>query len=303
MANEVIIVGVDAAWGKTRALDFGIDEALVRQMPLRAVHVVESRHSNEDAYGPVKFDGVSVVPVRIDEAAARVVEEVRAQLAKIETKLDLDVDQRVGKPEDVLVDLSASATMLVLGRRGRGVFADLLIGSTSEAVANRGRGPVVVVPTGWDRPAHSNDPVLVGVDWLEPDPDQPAIEFAADHAASHGVPLTFVLVWDFPWVVASDQPVSAQDIEQWHDMTDARGTELVEHWRTKRTGIQITHHLYQGHAVEGLLAVAENLNAQLLAVGGRRRSRAAERLLGSTARGILQHTTHPIAIVHERPSD
>jgi len=303
MANEVIIVGVDAAWGKTRALDWGIDEALVRQMPLRAVHVVESRHSNEDAYGPVKFDGVSVAPIRIDEAAARVVEEVHAQLAKTETTLDLDVDQRVGKPEDVLVDLSASATMLVLGRRGRGVFADLLIGSTSEAVANRGRGPVVVVPTGWDRPAHSNDPVLVGVDWLEPDPDQPAIEFAADYAASHGVPLTFVLVWDFPWVVASDQPVSAQDIEQWHDMTDARGTELVEHWRTKRTGIQITHDLYQGHAVEGLLAVAENLNPQLLAVGGRRRSRAAERLLGSTARGILQHTTHPIAIVHERPSD
>jgi len=303
MADEMIVVGVDAAWSKTRALDWAIDEALVRQLPLRAVHVVESRHSNEQAYAPIKADGVSIAPVKIDEAAARVVDEVRAQLAETETELDLDVDQRVGKPEDVLVDLSASATMLVLGRRGHGVFAELLIGSTSEAVAHRGRGPVVVVPTGWTQPEHSSDPVLVGVDWLEPDPDQPAIEFAADHAAAHGVPLTFVLVWDFPWAVASDQPVSTQDIEQWHDMTDARGTELVEHWRTKRPGLQITHELHQGHAVEGLLAAAENLNPQLLAVGGRRHSRAAERLLGSTARGILHHTTHPIAVVHERPSD
>ncbi|RZU01896.1 nucleotide-binding universal stress UspA family protein [Kribbella rubisoli] len=301
MADDVIIVGVDAAWDKGRALDWGIDEALARQLPLRAVHVVESRHSNEDAYAPVMADGVSIVPVKIDEAAAKVTDEVRARLAKTKTDLDVDVDQRVGKPEDVLVELSESATMLVLGRRGHGVFADLLIGSTSEAVANRGRGPVVVVPTGSDQQEHTTDPVLVGVDWLEPDPDQPAIEFAADHAAAHGVPLTLVLVWDFPWVVASDQPVSDQDIEQWHDMTDARGTELVEHWRTKRPGLQITHDLHQGHAVEGLLAAAENLNPQLLAIGGRRRSRAAERLLGSTARGILHHTTHPIAIVHERP--
>lgn len=302
MAGELIIVGVDAAWGKARALDWGIDEALVRQLPLRAVHVVESRHSNEDAYGPFKADGVSIAPVKIDEAAARVVDEVRAQLARTDTELDLDVDQRVGKPEDVLVDLTASATMLVLGRRGHGVFADLLIGSTSEAVANRGRGPVVVVPTGWAQPEHSHDPVLVGVDWLEPDPDQPAIEFAADHAAARGVPLTLVLIWDFPWVVASDQPASTEDVEQWHDMTDARGTELVEHWRAKRPGLQITHDLHQGHAVEGLLAAVDNLNPQLLAVGGRRRSRAAERLLGSTARGILHHTTHPVAVVHERPA-
>lgn len=299
MADDVIIVGIDAAWERSHALDWAVDEALLQARPLRAIHVAEEPRRYSDAYSPERSDGVSVVPVRIDKAAARVVDEVSPYLAGIETKLDFDVDLQVGKPDDVLVDLSETATMLVLGRRGHGVFADLLIGSTSDAVGNRGRGPVVVVPSGWRQQEHRDAPVLVGVDWLEP--GQPAIEFAADHAAAHGVPLTFVLVWDFPWVVAIDQPASTEDVDQWHDMADARGTELVEEWRAKRPGLEITHDLHQGHPVEALLAAAEDLDPQLLAVGGRPRSRAAERLLGSTARGVLHHTTHPVAIVHQRP--
>jgi nucleotide-binding universal stress UspA family protein len=263
--------------------------------------VVEEPRRYSDTYAPVRADGVSIVPVRIEKAAARVVDEVRPYLAGIDTELDFDVDLRVGKPDDVLVDLAATATMLVLGRRGHGVFSDLLIGSTSEAVGNRGRGPVVVVPSGWQRQEHRAGPVLVGVDWLEPESSQPAVEFAADHAEAHGVQLTFVLVWDFPWAVASDQPVSTEDIDLWHDMADARGAELVEDWRTKRPGLEVGHIVRQGHAVEGLLAAAEDLNPQLLAVGGRLRSRVGEFFLGSTARGVLRHTTHPIVIVHQRP--
>ncbi len=301
MADDVIIVGIDAAWQRSHALDWGVNEALLQERPLRAIHVVEEPRRYSDTYAPERFDGVTVVPVRVDKAAARVVDDVRPYLAGIDTELDLGVDLQVGKPEDVLVDLTETAAMLVLGRRGHGVFADLLIGSTSDAVGNRGRGPVVVVPSGWQQQEHRSDPVLVGVDWLESEPDQPAVEFAADHAAAHGVPLTLVLVWDFPWAVATDQPASTEDIDQWHDMADARGAELVEEWRTKRPGVEITHEVHQGHAVEGLLAAAEDLNPQLLAVGGRPRSRIAEHLLGSTARGVLHHTTHPVAIVHQRP--
>jgi Universal stress protein family len=61
-----------------------------------------------------------------------------------------------------LVELSETALMLVVGRHGRGCFARLLIGSTSDAVANRAKGPVVVIPDGWQPEAHRDDPVLVG---------------------------------------------------------------------------------------------------------------------------------------------
>ncbi|TDW21678.1 universal stress protein [Kribbella kalugense] len=303
MADDVIIVGVDAAWQRSHALAWGVNEALLRERPLRAIHVVEEPKRYSDTYAPVRADGVSIVPVRIEKAATRVVDEVRPYLAGIDTKLDFGVDLRVGKPDDVLVELTETATMLVLGRRGHGVFSELLIGSTSDALGNRGRGPVVVVPSGWQEQdqEHRAGPVLVGVDWLEPESSEPAVEFAADHAGAHGVQLTFVLVWDFPWAVASDQPVSTEEIDQWHDMADARGAELVEDWRSKRPGVEIDHLVRQGQAVEGLLAAAEDLNPQLLAVGGRLRSRVGELLLGSVARGVLHHTTHPIAIVHQHP--
>jgi len=39
------------------------------------------------------------------------------------------------------------------------------IGSTSDAIANRGKGPEVVVPDGWQPDEHRDDPVLLGVDW------------------------------------------------------------------------------------------------------------------------------------------
>jgi nucleotide-binding universal stress UspA family protein len=224
-----------------------------------------------------------------------VVDEVRPYLAGIDTELDFGVDLRVGKPDDVLVDLSATATMLVLGRRGHGVFADLLIGSTSDAVGNRGRGPVVVVPSGWQQQEHRN----------RPGPGRRRLDRVRARPAGHRVrrgprrrarrsahPRPGL---GLPLGRRPDQPASAEDIDQWHDMADARGAELVEEWRAKRPGLEIVHAVHQGHPVEGLLAAAEDLNPQLLAVGGRPRSRLAEHLLGSTARGVLHHTTHPIA--------
>jgi hypothetical protein len=77
---------------------------------LRAIHVVDDSKRAGKVFGMVKVDGAPIVPVRLDEAAERIVTEVREQLAKTDTELDLD--------------------------------ADLLIGSRSDAVANRAKGPV-----------------------------------------------------------------------------------------------------------------------------------------------------------------
>ncbi|TWD84750.1 nucleotide-binding universal stress UspA family protein [Kribbella amoyensis] len=308
MSDDVpalIIVGVDAAWRRTHALDWAVAEALARQRPLRAIHLVDKAKHHHDAYGPVQFDGVAVVPVKVDEAAGRLVDQVRAYLAETATELDLDVDLRVGEPAERLIDESGSALMVVVGRRGHGVFKDLLIGSTSDAVANRGRGPVVVVPNGWDQQVHREGPVLVGVDWIEAGQSDAAIEFAADHAAAYGVPLILVLAWDVPWVIDADSPVTAEDIDTWHGMADARGRELADEWMKRRRpgrrpGLVVRHHLVQGHPVAGLVDTSEALDAQLLTVGGRLRSRTSQFLLGSTARGVLHHAVRPVAVVHER---
>jgi nucleotide-binding universal stress UspA family protein len=298
--QELIIVGVDAAWQRSHALDWAVHEALVRGRPLRAIHVVDEEIRDDDAYDAVDIDGFKIVPVKIDEAADRLVREVGEQLSKIDTKLDLGADLRVGKPVEVLVELSETALMLVLGRHGYGVFRRLLIGSTSDAVANRAKGPVVVVPDGWQADEHRDEPVLVGVDWTEPSEDA-VLDFAIDFAAVHGVPLKLVVVWDAPSAFAFHNPASEEQIERWQGMAEQRARDLTEQWGSKRPDVEVRYELRRGHPVERLIEAAEESQAQLLAIGGRRRNRASELIgLGSVADGVLHHATRPLAIVHER---
>ena len=44
--QHLIVVGVDAAWRRSGALNWALDEAVQRRIPLRAVHVVDDRMRN-----------------------------------------------------------------------------------------------------------------------------------------------------------------------------------------------------------------------------------------------------------------
>lgn len=51
-----------------------------------------------------------------------------------------------GAAVDVLVDETRRAQLTVLGTRGRGGFAGMLLGSTSQGVLQHAEGPLMVVP-------------------------------------------------------------------------------------------------------------------------------------------------------------
>ena len=83
--------------------------------------------------------------------ARQVVEEAVAKTASNITgpqPPSVSVDVFVGFPAQALADASRGAELVVVGSRGSGGFATLLLGSVSSQVAHHAACPVVIVPTG-----------------------------------------------------------------------------------------------------------------------------------------------------------
>lgn len=295
MVKDKIVVGVDAAWRRAGALDWALREAARRRMPLRAVHVVDERVRQGDS-APVRVDGQVIVPASIPKVDRRLVDELEAYLVAAGDSLDLDTDVLIGAPDKRLAELSSDAELTVVGRRGVGEFARLLLGSTSEYVATHGDGPVVVVPAGWRPEAHTRAPVVVGVDGYEDDGG--ALEFAFEMAAAQGAALMMVLAWDVPAPYTWDPTTSEMIREDWKRKAKERLDSLADQWQHKYPDVKVERTLQQSHAAVALLETAELAGAQLIVIGGHRH-RMPGVMLGSVSRGVLHHATVPVAVVHE----
>jgi nucleotide-binding universal stress UspA family protein len=140
----VIVVGVDHSPGAKAALRFALEEARLRQATLRVVHAWQFGY-----IGATGFEGA--LP-----AVGGELEDFRrgAEAALDETLRDVGADtdgvaieRRVdqGTAAAVLVEESRGADLLVVGSRGHGGFAQLLLGSVSQQCAHHAFCPVVIV--------------------------------------------------------------------------------------------------------------------------------------------------------------
>lgn len=145
-----IVAGVDGSEASARALQWAVDEARVHGYAVEAVYVYEHTPSWQMyAYGEVG-------PV-VGEEWTR---ESRDETARVARSLVEDVVSRVRNPERVpiepvvvedrrparaLVDRSRTAAMLVVGSRGRGGFAGLVLGSVGQQCAHHAECPLVIL--------------------------------------------------------------------------------------------------------------------------------------------------------------
>lgn len=139
-----VVVGVDGSASSAQALRWAVSEARVLGVPVVAVLAWQmasvSPPEHARAAGPVP-------PLSEWEAVARGVLEATVDLA-----LDPDEAREVvqvllhRRPTDGLLDTVRTNDLLVLGRRGRGGFDRLLLGSVSQQCAAHAPCPVVVVP-------------------------------------------------------------------------------------------------------------------------------------------------------------
>lgn len=300
MSTLPVIAAVDGSDDSLVALDWAFDAALVREAPLRVVHVQQYPAWARPGVLPAGRPQPEDDPVLV---------QVRRYLEGRVERPELEYVALEGTPSAVLPELGSTAQLLVLGSRGRGGFASLLLGSNGMAVARDAECPVVVVPKP-GRQVHEAMPIEPGprvVVGLQVDsPDEATLSFAFTEAALRGARLQVVAAYSWPmhiWTAAPGQivpPSVDQDAVEHETRTLAEG--FLAPYGERHPEVRAEPYVVPGDAAGNLVAASKD--AELVVVGRhRRRLLAPARMMGSVAQAVLLHAASPVAVVPPSPPE
>lgn len=134
-----VVVGYDGSEHARTALGVAAEEARRRGARLDVVTAWTA---------PVVFAGMEVLPPPRSDYREAANELVQRAVGELPTDVQAEGIAVEGSPAASLVDAARGAALLVVGSRGRGGFAGLVLGSTSHQVTAHASCPVLVVPTG-----------------------------------------------------------------------------------------------------------------------------------------------------------
>ncbi|KRF29756.1 universal stress protein [Phycicoccus sp. Soil802] len=143
-----VVVGIDGSRPALAAVSLALAFALAWQAPLRIVSAWQapSPSSYPDTFDEAFSAAVSDQPWASVARAA--VDQAVRQVEAGDTGVTVTGVTEPGRAEDVLVEASRDAGLVVVGSRGQGGFAGLMLGSVSHGVMRRSASPVVVVRRG-----------------------------------------------------------------------------------------------------------------------------------------------------------
>ncbi|HLT70367.1 MAG TPA: universal stress protein [Acidimicrobiales bacterium] len=294
--------------GDARRLVVAVDGSAASQEALRWAGALAHRTGAE----LVAVHAVGLLEVAHDPAASP--ERWRAELrSRVEgwcRGLSGDgttcrVELRDGSPLDVVPALveEVGAGLVVVGSRGVGGTPERALGSTSLHLLRTARVPTLVVPDRPGRPAAVSDPpnvrqVLVGVDGSEL--SLVALDLAADLAGALGAALTVAQVVEsveaFP--LGPETAAAAEGEEEAPDRAAAALEPVVAPVRERGLTVQVR--TAEGDPAPTLLAMADEVGADLVVVGTRGRGGPGELLLGSVARAVAGAAVRPTLVVPAR---
>ncbi len=128
-----VVLGIDGVEGSEAAIDLAFDQASARHVRLDVVHAVEAPVSPSPAVSPP--GNLPTV-----DALVSAVEPWQRRHPDVQVRTAVEV----GDPQDVLIDHSKSAQILVVGGHQRGRLVELLLGSTAREVIQHAACPVAV---------------------------------------------------------------------------------------------------------------------------------------------------------------
>ncbi|GLZ42258.1 universal stress protein [Actinokineospora sp. NBRC 105648] len=143
--SACIIVGVDGSECSKTALRWAISQARLTGASVEAFAAWQDPVMYGYAYGwaPTSFAGSDSLQAITEKTLAETVAGVAGsggQAVTIRTRVVQ------GHPTQVLMDAATGAQMLVVGSRGHGTFAGILLGSVSQHCVQHAPCPVTVIP-------------------------------------------------------------------------------------------------------------------------------------------------------------
>ena len=138
---KTIVVGVDGSPSSRKALTWAAAEAADHRADLVVMNVWE--HTLLPPAGSVSVSE-RYVPEPTQRTADELLQIIKEELGE-EPPVLVQPHVKQGRPAEVLINESTNADLLVVGTRGHGGFAGLVLGSVSQHVAAYAKCPVTVV--------------------------------------------------------------------------------------------------------------------------------------------------------------
>ena len=288
-----IIIGVDGSEQSQAALGWALGQA-----ELVGADLVLAHTWNPDSYATPAMAGA--LPDMIQAGALNHEAEELAQawlddlVAATATHTTASVSGVLasGSPAGRILDLSAEATMVVVGNRGRGGLRSAVLGSTSQQIAHHAQCPVVVVR---DSAVTSANQVVVGVDGSPA--SLVALREAFAQAKLRGASLLMVHAWSTSF--AGTLVNSGQDFDR------VRASEVDEGWallnqsleelKATDQSVEIIERLEQASPAAAIIEASKE--AVLTVVGSRGRGGFAGLVLGSVSGSVLAHADSAVMVI------
>jgi nucleotide-binding universal stress UspA family protein len=290
MALMPVVAGVDGSEESLRAVEWAALEAQRHRAPLRIVSVPALlRCMRAGAHAP------ATVAARLQDGSRRALDEAIIRSREVAPGTLIDVDLLAGPPALAVTQSGSGALMLVVGARGSGGFAALLLGSVSRYAAMQARCPVVVVR---EETSAVHREVVVGI--RDPDDADATLAYAFDEAALRGATLIAVHSWNWSRhafsgraerVGATGQLANAEHLAAEAELNLA---EVLRSWRDKYPAVPVWQDVVHDHPAHALAIYSARAD---LVVIGRSEQAGSHPAIGAIQHALLSHARGPVAIV------
>jgi nucleotide-binding universal stress UspA family protein len=285
MTGRRVIVGVDGSDGAAEALRWAWRESRLRDLDLTAVMAwgyLDQHHPG----GGRSFDPAYGEPDAERALRAAVEDALGADAAAVVSQTICDI------PARALLEADADAALVVVGARGLGGFAGLLLGSTSQHVLHHATMPVAVVRHGSAAGFARTGRVVVGVDGSAS--SYAALGWALDEARRRDATLEVVHTWEMPYAGVPPFVGDAYDVALFdraaHETVDAALADA-----DVPAGLRLERRVREGSPAAALIEAGAE--ADVVVVAARGLGGFAGLLLGSVSQHVARHATCPVVVV------